>query len=155
MSNTTVISFDPKYLQDFTSLNREWIEKYFTLEPHDLQQLENPYESILNPGGEILFLLSAGQVLGTAALVPCGPGCFELAKMAVDPSARGQGHGDVLMKAAIEKAKTRGATRLMLLSNTALKPAISLYEKHGFRTVRLGPHPDYQRCNIEMELTLN
>jgi ribosomal protein S18 acetylase RimI-like enzyme len=42
----------------------------------------------------------------------------------------------------------------MLLSNTILNPAISLYQKHGFKTLRQGEHPDYKRCNIEMELQL-
>lgn len=43
---------------------------------------------------------------------------------------------------------------ITLLSNTILEPAISLYKKHGFETVHLGPHPDYERCNIEMRLML-
>lgn len=66
--------------------------------------------------------------------------------------ARGKGYGDILMEAAIRWVKKKNAKKLTLLSNTVLAPA--LYKKHGFKTVRLGDHPDYVRCNIEMELDL-
>lgn len=146
--------FDPRFAADFVALNREWIERHFVIEPMDIQQLENPRESVLDPGGEIFFLLEDDKAIGTCAMVPHGPGCFELAKMAVAPSARGKGYGDLLMQAALDWARAQGADRVLLLSNTVLEPAIRLYEKHGFRVTRLGPHPDYQRCNIEMEIQL-
>lgn len=145
-----VVSYDPRYLPDFVALNREWIEKYFVLEPMDLAQLENPSELILAKGGEIFFVVDGERAIGTCAMVPHGPRSYELAKMAVAPSARGRGAGDVLMMAAIEWAREKGASEVTLLSNTVLEPAISLYRKHGFEIVHLGPHPDYERCNIEM-----
>jgi GNAT superfamily N-acetyltransferase len=149
-----VITFDPRYITDFVSLNREWIERYFQIEAMDLAQLENPVESILKDGGEIFFILMNKAVVGTCAMIPHGPGCYELAKMAVDPTARGKKFGDLLMITALDWAKSRQATKVILLSNTVLKPAISLYEKHGFKTVHLGNHPDYERCNIVMEQEL-
>lgn len=154
MDNVKIVTFDSKYLPAFVELNREWIQKYFVLEPMDLAQLENPYDSILNVGGEIFFLLENETPVGTCAMVPHGPGCYELAKMAVSPAMRGKGYGDLVMKAAIEWAQAQGASKVMLLSNTVLEPAIALYHKHGFETVHLGPHPDYERSNIEMVLKL-
>jgi putative acetyltransferase len=79
---------------------------------------------------------------------------YELAKMAVDPKCRGRGYGDVLMKAAEDWARAQGADEIFLLSNTRLEPAIALYKKHGYETTRLGPHPHYDRCNIEMTKSL-
>ena len=38
----TLTTFEPRYLPEFTSLNRQWIEHYFAVEEMDLQQLENP-----------------------------------------------------------------------------------------------------------------
>ena len=149
-----LLSYDPRFLPDFVALNRQWIEQHFRLEPMDLKQLEDPRALILDPGGEILFLREENRTVGTVALIPHGPGCFELAKMAVDVTARGLGYGDALMEGAIARARARGARKLTLLSNTILAPAIRLYEKHGFRTVHLGPHADYDRANIEMELDL-
>ncbi len=149
-----VILSRPELLPAYADLNREWIQKYFEIEAMDIAQLENARENILDQGGEILFLLEDGQPVGTCAMVPHGPGCYELAKMAVAPSTRGKGHGDLLLKSALEWARGKSADKVILLSNTVLEPAIALYRKHGFLTTRLGPHPDYKRCNIEMELSL-
>ena len=74
--------------------------------------------------------------------------------MAVEPAERGKGHGDALIRAALERARERGAASVFLLSNTTLAPAIALYRKHGFETVSEGPHPVYARCNIVMERVL-
>lgn len=150
-----VITFNEKYLKDFVRLNREWIETFFRLEPMDVVQLENPYDAILAVGGEIFFVLDERQAIGTCAMIPHGPGCYELAKMAVAPAQRGRGLGDTLMTTAISWAREKGADRIMLLSNTVLEPAISLYTKHGFEVTHLGKHPDYDRCNIEMLLRIS
>ena len=152
---TKIIGYDRRYLEAYVALNREWIERYFEIEPADVAQLENPSENILDGGGEIFFVVEDDRAVSTCAMVPHGPRCFELAKMAVDPSARGKGYGDLLMEHAVSWARDRGAEKVMLLSNTILEPAIKLYEKHGFVTTHLGPHPDYKRCNIAMERSLN
>jgi GNAT superfamily N-acetyltransferase len=154
MGEVKVVTHDPKYVDVFVELNEEWIEKYFVIEEMDRAQLRKPEDSILKPGGQIFYVLEDGHPVGTCAMVPHGPGCFELAKMAVSPSTRGKGYGDVLMTTAIEWARDKGAKKVMLLSNTVLQPAITLYRKHGFKTVHLGDHPDYKRCNIEMEWDL-
>ena len=155
MSDLQIETFQEKYLLDYVKLNREWIEKYFKIEEMDLKQLENPYDSILNLGGEIFFVTHGFDVLGVCAMIPHGKNSFELAKMAVDPKARGKGIGDLLMLTAIHWAQGKGANSIMLLSNTILEPAITLYKKHGFKTTHLGPNPEYERCNIEMVLELN
>ena len=149
-----MITFDPRYLSTYVELNRQWIETHFKIEPMDVAQLENPQDNILKHGGEIFFLLEGEVPVGTFAMVPHGSACYELAKMAVAPSARGNGYGDLLIEEAIRWARSKDAKKVMLLSNTLLAPAIALYKKHGFKTVHLGSHPDYERSNIEMELNL-
>jgi hypothetical protein len=42
----------------------------------------------------------------------------------------------------------------MLLSNTRLGPALTLYRKHGFRDVPLDPRNGYSRADIQLELPL-
>jgi GNAT superfamily N-acetyltransferase len=135
------------------ALNRQWIQTYFKIEAMDIAQLENPYENVLNHG-EIFFLLENEKAVGVCAMIEHGVGCYELAKMAVAPETRGKGYGDRLMEIAVAWARQKGANKVILLSNTILEPAITLYKKHGFKTTHLGPHPDYERCNIEMELVL-
>lgn len=149
-----LVGWDPRYREDFIRLNKAWIDHYFTLEATDRKYLYNPEKSIIDPGGDIVFLLLAGRVVGTCALVPCSDGVFELAKMAIAEQERGKGLGNTLIEAVIERGRRMGARKIFLLSNTRMGPAISLYKKYGFRTVRLGPHPDYERADIEMELLL-
>jgi len=148
-----VTTYAAAYRDAFVALNRHWIEKHFWLEEQDLAQFANP-EAIRAAGGEIFFVVEAGRALGTCAMIPHGPRTYELAKMAVDPSARGRGYGDALLEAALAWARAHDAKHVTLLSNTILAPAIALYAKHGFRTTRLGPHPDYERSDIEMRLDL-
>jgi N-acetylglutamate synthase-like GNAT family acetyltransferase len=99
-------------------------------------------------------LVEAGRVVGVCALFKESSRRYELARMAVDPNERGKGYGDILMRAAIELARTHGAEVLYLLSNTVLSSAIALYRKHGFQTLTEGAHPVYARCNIVMERRL-
>lgn len=42
----SVVSYEPKFKDDFKKLNVEWLEKYFEVEEHDLEQLEHPEEII-------------------------------------------------------------------------------------------------------------
>jgi GNAT superfamily N-acetyltransferase len=152
MSQISIVTYHPAHRDVFVRLNREWIERYFKVERNDLEQLERLEQTILEPGGEIFFVVEAGLAVGTCAMVPHGLQSYEIAKMAVSDEAKGRGYGDLLMEACIAWAVSKSAKKITILSNTVLEPAIRLYRKHGFETIRLGNHPDYERCNIEMEL---
>lgn len=78
---------------------------------------------------------------------------FELAKLAVDPEARGTGLGEKICRVALDRAQQLGAKKIFLESNTMLKPAINLYRKLGFTELQ-EYHPAYERGDIQMELTL-
>ena len=54
--------------------------------------------------------------------------------IAVVPSRRGKGIGGELLTALLERARTEGFQALSLSVNKD-NPALSLYERHGFRTV--------------------
>jgi GNAT superfamily N-acetyltransferase len=91
--------------------------------------------------------------VGACALIRGDDGSVELAKMAVDAAARGRGIGRALGEAAIARARALGATRVELLSNTVLAPAIALYRALGF--VEAPMHDtEYERANIRMVLDL-
>ncbi|WP_413561221.1 GNAT family N-acetyltransferase [Bdellovibrio sp. HCB209] len=154
MTSFTIELYSPKYHDAYVELNKEWIQKYFRLEEMDLLQLNQAKEMILDKGGEIFVILDQGKAVATCAMIPHGDHGYELAKMAVSPVYRGKGLGDLLMETAISWARQKKAHEVILLSNTVLEPAISLYKKHGFVTTHLGSHPDYERCNIEMKLSL-
>jgi putative acetyltransferase len=150
-----IVTWRPELRDDFERLNREWIEQHFVLETEDLQVFGDPAGRIVAPGGEVFFLLDGDGVRGTCAVIRHDAETYELAKMAVAPTARGRGYGDRLVEAAIAFARGAGARRLMLVSNTRLAPALTLYRKHGFRDVPLDPANGYSRADIQLELPLD
>ena len=155
MEDVIITGFKPEFATDFARLNYEWIAKYYGVEKHDRELLDNPVESVIDPGGEIFFAVDRGRVVGTVALIPMGNSTLELAKMAVDPESRGRGIGDKLMLACIDHARTAGAHSLILESNTKQAAAIELYRKHGFVEIPLDPNSHFVRANIRMRLDLS
>lgn len=154
-SQIDILNYLPNHHSAFKTLNEEWITTFFEIEDADRKSLNNPKEYILDKGGAILVAMENSTVLGVCALLKMQDTTydFELAKMAVSPKAQGKGIGLLLGKSILKKAKSLGARKLYLESNTILKPAISLYEKLGFQKV-VGHHTPYERCNIQMELKL-
>lgn len=148
----TIIPFNPEFSEHFKMLNIEWLETYFYVEPFDLEVLSNPEEYIINKGGYIFFALQKNKVVGTVALMQTlEKGTFELTKMAVLPSYRGEGIGQVLLRHCIAFAKAKKFNRLLLYSNTLLKNAIYIYKKFGFIEIPLETESHYKRSNIKME----
>ncbi|HMO81779.1 MAG TPA: GNAT family N-acetyltransferase [Pyrinomonadaceae bacterium] len=150
----SVVAYHERFKSDFGRLNYEWIERYFVVEHHDRELLDQPYETIIEPGGEIFFAVAGGEAVGTAAMIPEGDERFELAKMAVSPDWQGRGIGDMLLETCVGFARERKALSIVLLSNTRLKAAIGLYRKHGFRETLTDSRSPYERVNIRMELAL-
>ena len=150
-----IVDYSPQYLPVFKRLNIMWINSHWSLESHELEVLSDPDASIISQGGHILVALVDGKPMGVVALCKMDHPeyDYEIAKLAVDPEARGTGVGDAIFKTAISKARSLGARRLFLESNTILKPAIGLYRKYGF-TELTEYHPAYDRGDIQMELNL-
>lgn len=144
--------FEDQYANDFAELNFEWLRKYFYIEEYDEKVLRNPRKFILNDGGQILFAKVGDQVVGTVALIKREEGVFELSKMAVTEDFKGLRIGQKLMYACIDYAGRTGANRVFLDSNRKLTPAITLYNKVGFREIPVPTDTPYERCNIRMEL---
>mgnify|MGYP001226963963 CR=1 FL=1 len=151
--NVDILDYQPEYREAFASINYAWIGKYFQIEAADRQYLDHPEEKILQPGGHILLARYQGEIVGACALIRKDTDTFELAKMGVLESARGRRIGWLLGSACLEKARSMGAKRVVLESNTLLAPAIRLYQKLGFAEISGLPSP-YTRCNIQMEVVL-
>lgn len=138
------------HFDEFIRLNELWISEHFYIEEADRALAANPGK-VVSDGGYIFSLLDGERVVGVCALFKESPQRYQLARMAVDPAARGNGYGNRLIEHALAHVKTLGASSIFLFSNTVLQSAIALYKKHGFSTVSRGPHPVYARCNIVME----
>jgi ribosomal protein S18 acetylase RimI-like enzyme/SAM-dependent methyltransferase len=150
---TSIHTYDPSYRQHFIDLNTAWLNEFFEVEEHDRQVFNKIEESIIRPGGEIFFCLEDGAVVGTVAMQKMAEGIYELAKMAIAKPFRGRGFSNSLMSACIEFATKKKASKIVLVSNTGMIPAIRLYHKFGFVEVPLD-ETDYARADIQMELSL-
>lgn len=150
-----IVEYTPEYQQAFRDLNVEWISKYFKMEAADYQALDHPQSYILDQGGHILVALYQNEPVGVCALIKKEHPVFdyELAKMAVSPKAQGKSIGFLLGQACLDKARSLGAKKVFLESNTLLKPAINLYYKLGFEKISGYPSP-YERSNIQMVVEL-
>jgi putative acetyltransferase len=151
-----IVDYDSKYQQHFRVLNEEWISKFFKMEASDYKMLDNPEDYIIKKGGQIVFAILNDEVVGTCALVKTSddPLIFELAKMAVSPKAQGKKIGYLIGQELIIKAKNLKAKEVFLETNSALVPAIKLYEKLGFQHIPVIDSP-YERADTKMILDLS
>lgn len=149
-----IVEFEESHAAAFAALNYEWIEKFFSIERHDREILDEPNASVIEPGGQIFMALVAGEPAGTVAMIPAGEGVFELTKMAVAPRFQGRGLGDRLIERCIEFASERAAASVFLESHRSLQPALALYRKHGFVEVPGDPNSEYARADIRMGIDL-
>lgn len=137
----------------FKDLNIAWLEKYFYVEPKDVIQLNNPETEILDKGGYIFMACYHGKTVGTVSLLNVDKDTYELGKMAVDENMQGKGIGKQMLVHAITHAEILKAKKLILYTNSILKPAISLYKKAGFEEIPLDSTL-YARSDIKMEKLL-
>lgn len=142
---------DESALPRFAALNAQWIEELHHLEESDKLMVAHP-EIYIQNGNHVFSAHIDGQVAGACALKKHDDGRYELTKMAVDSSFRGNGIGQHLMTAIEGYAKNEmGLDYLFLLSNTKNAAALRLYARNGWTVNHEGPHPVYQRANIGME----
>ena len=150
MPHIEIIPYTDALKEHIKTLNVEWLEKYFSVEPNDVISLSNPKEEILDKGGYIYYATVDGAVAGTVSLLRIADTEFELGKMAVSGNYQGLGLGNILMQHCINEAQRLGIKKLILFSNTSLGPAIHLYRKYGFVEAAFEPG-HYKRSNIKME----
>lgn len=157
-----IVEFEDALAPTFASITRAWVEDMFSLEANDRAIIDDPRATILDPGGQILFVEAEGLgIVGTCALMRSHGKAFELTKMGVVAEARGKKAGAYLLDAALDRAgqlKALGELdELFLLTNSICAAAIHLYEKHGFvhdeRILqRFGCR--YTRCDVAMSYPL-
>lgn len=149
-----VVSWSTKYKQEFKDMSLAWVQESFEVEESDLKQVETPEKTIIQPGGQIFFLLDGQKrMVGTIAMMMCEGEC-ELGKLTVKKEYNGKGYAHPLMREAIAWARDTKQPSILLLCAVKLEKAITLYKRYGFETIHLGQHPEYKRCDIVMRLTL-
>jgi ribosomal protein S18 acetylase RimI-like enzyme len=148
-----IIPFSTELKEPIKTLNLEWLNKYFKVEPKDEKVLSDPQAEIIDKGGMIFYAQYNSQIIGTVSLLKIDDITFELTKMAVSDGNQGLGIGKKLMEHCLIEAKTKGIQKLILYSNRKLLPAIHLYESFGFIEIPVEAGV-YERADIKMEKIL-
>lgn len=148
-----IIEFTGEYLEDLRRLTREWVDKYFYLEPEDEVFLANPAAKVIAPGGHIFLAKYGQEIIGTVSLLKSGEHLSELAKLAVTAKYQGLKVGRKLLEHCLQVAAREGVRTIRLDTNRKLEAAVALYRKYGFREVPLGENK-YIEVDLKMELVM-
>ena len=146
-----IVDYEPRFRDVFRRLNEAWITEYFALEDEDRAILGDPETHILKKGGFIFAALLDGVPVGVVALKKLHDSHydFEMAKLAVDSTARGNGAGLALGRAALSKVRALGGGSVFIISNSRLVPALNLYKKLGFKLLESPEPVPYVRADIQ------
>jgi putative acetyltransferase len=83
-------------------------------------------------GAFFVALDEAGQLIGTAGVMPVAPDVYELRKMYLAPATRGRGVGKALLDACLAFCRGRRAKAVVLDTLHEMAAAVRFYEKNGF-----------------------
>lgn len=127
-----IVSYDPKYKDEFIEMNKAWISEMFAMEPEDERELGN-IEPCIAAGGQIFFALDdEGCVMACCMIAPREDGDWEIMKFAARGMYTGTGAGTACLKACIDYAKEKKIEKVIIVSNRKCVHALHLYEKFGF-----------------------
>ncbi len=150
-----IIEYQEKYRKDFIKLNSEWLERFYTIEPFD-QDMMDRVDELIQKGAMVYFAIENEKVLATCMTIPLTDKVWEMCKLAAVGQYTGTGAGSAVFEACMNYAISNGAKKLSLISCRALKPAIHIYEKFGFREVPLNKEFwGAEKADIEMEYIVN
>ncbi len=155
MQELEFLTFRPELAKHFESINKQWIDDMFALEPTDRKTLEHPQEHVIDRGGQIWFARHGEKgILGCCAVMPKGEGAFELTKMGVQEESRGLKVGEKLLQHVLAEVEHMPVQRLFLLTSKKCEAAIHLYERNGFehdQEVMDSYGASYGRCDVAMK----
>lgn len=145
-----VIPFEERYRKDFIAFNKDWIISYFGfLEERDIETFERIDEE-LEKGAMIFFAVENDIALATCMVIPTEGTTWEICKLGSNKNVPHKGAGSAVFEASMKWALEHGAERLFILTNSKLKPALHIYEKYGFKEIKLEDY-EYTRGNIAFE----
>ncbi|MDE6404085.1 MAG: GNAT family N-acetyltransferase [Lachnospiraceae bacterium] len=145
-----LVEYDPKYRQSFIELNTAWIKENFgSLEEEDMKTFQEIEQEIAK-GAMVFFAIENDTVLATCMTKPISDDTWEICKLATDERFQGKGAGSRIFERCMEYALANNAGKLFILSNSTLKPALHIYQKYGFKEIKLDNYK-YTRGDIAFE----
>lgn len=106
----------------------------------DLADIAGRY---LAGGGQFWVAERDGSVVGTIAAIAIDPSTAVIRKMFLDPSARGSGLADDLMRTLADWAAAAGFTTLLLGTTAVMERAQRFYARHGFDRIDADDLPSH------------
>lgn len=145
-----IVEYEERYRQNFVDFNTAWIvDNFGFLEEADIASFEHIENSIMK-GAMIYFAVEGEDVLATCMAKPMENGTWEICKLGSNKLVPHKGAGSAVFQTAMDWAVEHGAKRLFIISNSRLKPALHIYEKFGFREIKLEDY-GYVRGDIAFE----
>lgn len=157
--DTTTSSNNHLIMEQILRLERRIFPKHESLVPSFHHQLSRKNSGLLyallppptpqNPSPQVVV---AGYIIYTFTSSLAA----SIIKLAVRESCRKQGYGEALLKAAIDKCRTRAVSRVILHVDPAREAAMCLYKKMGFKIDAVvqsyyAPHRDAYRMFIDYD----
>jgi DNA-binding MarR family transcriptional regulator/N-acetylglutamate synthase-like GNAT family acetyltransferase len=84
-----------------------------------------------------------GQIVGSVYVVENAPGVAQLRCLLVEPSARGLGLGQRLVRECIALARSAGYKTMILWTHDVLVSAQRIYAAEGFKLIEEKPHTEF------------
>ncbi len=130
-----IIKNGDEYIAEVKELIMEYtdrLDRDFSFQRLDdeLNSLDDKY---LPPNGELIVAIEDENILGMVAYHRHNDNTCEMKRLYIKPEARGCHLGNILVSEIIKKAHNNGFKEMVLDTIVPLKPAISLYKKHGFK----------------------
>ncbi|XP_062153062.1 uncharacterized protein LOC133861323 [Alnus glutinosa] len=119
-----------KVVDDIVKLERKIFPKHESLARSFDEELRKK-----NSG--LLYMDVDGEVVGYVMYSWPSSLCASVTKLAVKENCRRQGHGEALLKVAIQKCRTRNVHRISLHVDPLRTPAVILYKRFGFQVDNL------------------
>ena len=150
-----LVSYNPKYKNEFIEMNKYWISSMFVMETEDEHELDN-IEPYIENGGQIFFALDDNNsVMACCMIDHRDDGNWEIMKFAAKGMYTGTGAGSACLKACIDYAREQGVERIIIVSNRKCVQAVHLYRKFGFIEIPVDKEKfPFERADIAFELFL-
>lgn len=116
------------------------------------QPMLDDYRARLS-AGELRVLEENGSVIGLLVLIERLDSLL-IDNVAVDPAAKGKGHGRTLLAAAEAIAAERGFSRLTLYTHITMTENQAIYRRYGWREIKRIRENGFERVYFAKDLEI-